>query len=339
MVKKLSQAELEIEALADVFNIATTHFEELSKKAKNIAFGIYSKAASSGDHSIAASSGYSSKAASSGYSSKAASSGDHSIAASSGVHSIAASSGDHSKAASSGNSSIAASSGVHSIAASSGNSSKAASSGYYSKAASSGNYSKAASSGDYSACTAVGYRAAVKGDKGNLIMASEYIKKDGVVMPIGGKADIIDGTKLKADCWYIVENNKWVHVDFTDNIFSRVISIRNGVKKVKTDDGVILFIVSDDRGNSAHGETIAKAQQDLIYKVVAKFEGVIPKSTTGKEWIGIYRGLTGACAVGVKMFVEQVGKNLDDTYTAEEIAELVKGHYGADKFAESIKGK
>ena len=283
MTTEKSQAELEIEALEDVFGISTAGFEDFYKKAKESA---------SGEHSKAASSGYFSTAASSGYSS---------------------------------------------TAASSGNSSKAASSGEYSTAASSGNSSTAASSGEYSGCTAIGYRAAVKGDIGNLLMASEYIIKDGKYIPVGGKADIVDDIKIKADCWYIVENGKWIQVDFTDNIFSRVISNKKGVKKVKTDNGQILFVVSDDKGNSAHGETIAKAHEDLIYKAVAKFEGEIPKSTTGKNWIGIYRGLTGACAIGVKMFVEQVGKSLDDIYTAKEIAALVKGQYGAEKFAENIK--
>ena len=165
-----NQAELEIEALQDVFGIATTGFEDYSKKAKESAEGDYSAAASSGNCSTAASSGDSSKAASSG------------------------------------------------------------------------DYSAAASSGYYSACTAVGYRAAVKGDKGNLIMASEYIKKDDELIPIGGKADIVDGKKIKAGSWYIVENAEWVEVDFTDGIFSRVISDKKGVKKVKTDNGDVLFI-------------------------------------------------------------------------------------------------
>ena len=94
--------------------------------------------------------------------------------------------------------------------------------------------------------------------------------------------------------------------------------------------------VSDDKQNSAHGKTIAEAHEDLIYKAVAKFDGEIPTSATGKEWVGIYRSITGACAAGVKNFVEQTGKSLDDTYTAKEIAKLVKGHYGAEKFAERI---
>ncbi len=168
-------------------------------------------------------------------------------------------------------------------------------------------------------------------------MTSEYVIKDGKYIPIGGKADIVDGKKLKAGCWYIVEKSKWVEVDFTDNIFSRVISTKAGVKKVKTDNGKILFVVHDENGNSAHGSTIKEAREDLIYKAVAKFDGAIPKKATGKEWIGIYRAVTGACGAGVRNFVETTGKSLDDTYTAKEIAKLVKGQYGAEKFAEKIK--
>jgi hypothetical protein len=370
MGKEKSQAELEIEALADVFNIATTGFYDFKKAAKESASsgnystaassGYSSTAASSGDFSKAASSGYSSTAASSGNYSKAASSGYSSTAASSGNYSTAASSGDSSKAASSGNSSTAASSGDFSKAASSGNSSKAASSGNYSKAASSGysstaassgdfskaassgdyskaassgNYSKAASSGDYSACAAVGLRAAVKGGRGNLLMASEYANIDGKYIPVGGKADLVDGKKLKPQQWYIVEGGEWVAVDFTDGIFSRLVSARGGVKKVKTDNGHVLYVVSDSNGNHAHGKTIAEARESLIYKNVAKFEGKLPAKATGKEWVGIYRAVTGACASGVKMFVEQSGKSLDDTYTVKQIIKLIEGKYGADKFA------
>ena len=274
MSKDKSQAEIEIEALADVFGIATTGFEDFYKKSKESAKGTNSTAASSGDYSTAASSG---------------------------------------------------------------NFSKAASSGDYSTAASSGNSSKAASSGNYSGCTAIGYRAAVKGELGNLLMASEYVIKDGKQIPVGGKADIVDGKTIKPGCWYIVESGKWVEVDFTDGVFSRVISNRAGVKKVKTENGKVLYVVSDDNGNSAHGETIAKAREDLIYKAVAKFDGKLPKKATGKEWVGIYRSVTGACAAGIKMFVEETGKSLNDTYTAKEIAKLVKGRYGSETFASKAK--
>ena len=266
MSKEKSEAELQIEALAEVFNIATTGFEEFSKEAKEIASGYSSKAASSGDYSTAASSGY------------------------------------------------------------------------YSKAASSGDYSKAASSGDSSACTAIGYRAAVKGDISNLLMASEYIKKDNKLIPIGGKADLVDGKKLKPQCWYIVENGEWVEVDFTDGIFARVLTNKRGVKKVKTDKGDILFVVSDVKGNSAHGKTIKEAREDLIYKNVAKFDGEIPQKAKGKEWIGLYRAVTGACAVGVKMFVEEIKADLEKIYTVKQVIKMTHGKYGAERFTEKATG-
>ena len=354
-----------IDGMADVFEIVGSGFDKFYKDAKEKSSGYCSKAASSGDsskaassgysstaassgyYSTAASSGYSSTAASSGYSSTAASSGNYSTAASSGNYSKAASSGDSSKAASSGNCSTAASSGNCSTAASSGNYSKAASSGYCSTAASSGNYStaassgncsKAASSGYYSGCTSIGYRAAVKGDLGNLLMASEYIIKNDECIPIGGKADLVDGKKLKPNRWYIVESGEWVEVDLSDNIFGRVLSNRSGVKKIKTDGGSILFVVSDENGNTAHGKTIKEARADLIYKNVAKFEGETPKSATGAEWVGIYRAVTGACAAGVRMFVESKNIDLTKSYKAKAVSKLVVGQYGADKFSEKVLG-
>ena len=360
-----SEADLQLDALAEVFNIATKGFESFYKQAtvnssgeysnaassgpdsKAASSGSYSKAASSGPDSKAASSGSYSKAASSGSDSKAASSGSYSKAASSGSFSIAASSGESSNAASSGFHSKAASSGSYSIAASSGESSNAASSGFHSKAASSGSYSIAASSGAYSnaassgahsACSALGYRAAVKGELGNLLMASEYIRKEGVLIPVGGKADLVDGKKLRPGCWYIVEGDEWVEVDFTDGIFSYVLSNKKGVRKVRTPEGTILFIVTDANGNSAHGETIAKAREDLVYKIVAKFDGKLPESATGKEWVGLYRAVTGACGAGVKQFIEGKNIDLEKNFTRMEVSKLVEGQFGEDEFKKRCEG-
>jgi len=276
MSKTKSQAELEIEALQDVFNISTSGFEAFYKEAKSKG----TEAASSGDYSKAASSGDSSKAASSG------------------------------------------------------NSSKAASSGNFSKAASSGNFSTASCAGENSGCSALGYRAAVSGELGNLIMASEYDQKG---KPLGGKADLIDGKKLKPNRWYIVEKSEWVEVDFTDGVFTYVLSNKKGVKKVKTENGDVLYIVTDENGNSAHGSTIKEAREDLIYKVINKGDVKIPKKATGKEWIGIYRAVTGACAAGVRNFVESKGVDLEKEFTPKQIAKLVEGQFGADKFADKLK--
>ena len=263
------------------------------------------------------------------------SSGYNSTAASSGNYSKAASSGNSSKAASSGNSSTAASSGSSSKAASSGYNSTAASSGYNSKAASSGSSSKAASSGYNSACSALGYRAAVKGSAGNLLMASEYITENGEYIPIGGKADIVDGKILKPDCWYIVESGEWVEVDFTDDMFHRIVSTRNNIKKLKNENGEIVYLVSDG-DKHAHGKTIKEARENLIYKIgdrdKSAYEHIkLSSKHTVPELIEMYRVITGACEYGVKDFVKSQ-ENLKKKYSLSEIIELTENCYGHDVF-------
>ena len=231
--------------------------------------------------------------------------------------------------------------GYSSKAASSGDHSTAASSGFCSKAASSGFCSKAQSTGEYAACTVLGYRAAVSGGIGNLIMASEYAQKDGKYIPIGGKADLVDGKKLKANHWYIVENGEWVNVDFTDGIFTRVISSKSGVKKVKDDNGNILYIVTDGEKH-AHGKTIAEARESLIYKLAdrdtSKYEGMKTTATVTKaEAIQMYRAITGACEGGVRSFVESNKDHDKDKYKISELIKLTKGQYGAEQFEQFFK--
>jgi len=334
--------DLFTQEIKDLMKLATTDFnkfyEETKKQSKSS--GDYSTAASSGDSSIAASSGDSSIAASSGDSSTAASSGYYSKTTSSGKYSKAASSGDSSKAASSGDYSIAASSGYYSTAASSGKYSKAASSGDYSTAASSGDYSIAASSGEYSACSALGYRSAVKGDLGNLIMASEYAWKDGELISVGGKADIVDGKKLKPNQWYIVENGEWAAADYTDGVFSFLISSRGGVKKVKTEIGEILFVVTDGE-YSAHGKTAKLAREALLFKTANRDTSAYKDMTmdtvkTPTEWAVAYHVITGACQAGCKNFLESNGK-LKPKYTLAEIIEKTKEAYGSERFIKFVE--
>lgn len=224
-------------------------------------------------------------------------------------------------------------SGNNGQSAVSGDRGQSAVSGDYGKSAVNGDRGQSVVSGHYGACSALGYRAAAKGDLGSLLLASEYIKKGPTYVPVGGRADLIDGKILKPNCWYIVEGGKWVEVDFTDGIFSYVLSQKGGVTKVRTDDGKILFIVRDSEGNAAHGATVKEARADLVYKRVAQFEGELPASATGEEWVGLYRAVTGACAAGVRSFVEEGKYDLSKTYTAQEIVRMTRGAYGADEFA------
>ena len=208
----------------------------------------------------------------------------------------------------------------------------AASSGKYSQAASSGNYSKASCDGDYAACSALGYRAAVKGDLGNLLMCSEYNED---FEPIGGKADLVDGKNLKPNRWYIVEAGKWVEADFTDGIFHRVIYTRGNVKKLKDDSGGIAYLVTDG-DKAAHGKTIKEARENLIYKTgsrdKSKYEGLkLTSKHSVPELIEMYRVITGACAYGVKSFIESQSE-VKKSYTIKEIIEITEGQYGHNEF-------
>ena len=176
------------------------------------------------------------------------------------------------------------------------------------------------------------------GDLGNLIMASEYkIDEKGYPILVGGLASIVDGQDIKSGEWYIVENGKWIWVDFTDSIFSYVIHKKGDVKKVRLENGDISYIVTDGHSNYAHGKTIKEAQEDLAYKVVAKFDGVLPESATVKDWIGIYRAVTGACSQGVKAFIATRDIDLNATLSAKEVAEITAGAFGHDKFSARVK--
>jgi len=142
-------------------------------------------------------------------------------------------------------------------------------------------------------------------------------------------------TKLKSSIEVKLNLRGW---SIADGVLSKVLSTKGSVSRVLiAGQKKQTYLIRDKEGNYAHGKTIAKAREDLIYKVVASFDGDLPEKATGKEWVGIYRAVTGACATGCKRFVNQVGKSLDDTYTVEEIARLVQGQYGAESFAEKLK--
>ena len=187
----------------------------------------------------------------------------------------------------------------------------------------------------------MGYRAAVKGDLGNLLMASEYICENKTYKPVGGKADIVDGKNLKPGCWYIVEGAKWVEVDLSDGVFSYVISTKGNVKKCRDDDGKTIYVITEG-GISAHGKIIKQARDDLAFKIMSKdvdqFKGmnILTKKTT-KEWGDIYRSITGACQYGVNEFIKNNAKK--NKYTLEEIIPLTEGHYGHEKFKQFFKGE
>jgi hypothetical protein len=169
-------------------------------------------------------------------------------------------------------------------------------------------------------------------------MCSEFDKQG---KPLGGLCAIVDGKKLKENSWYIVKDNKWVEVDFTDDVFSYVISNKGKVKKIKYESGDEGYVVTEG-GVSAHGKTIKEAREDLTFKLMSRnveqFKSMpLNTAKTAEEWALVYRAVTGACRQGTEQFMKS--RNLKDSYTLKEILKETKGAYGSDKFLEIVRGK
>ena len=177
-----------------------------------------------------------------------------------------------------------------------------------------------------------------KASKGGGIALSEYDDK-GKLLSVA--ASIIDGKKLLADEWYKLEGGKFVHVDISDNILSRVKSVKKVggaiVKTVVVNGEKKKSFIYISGGKSAHGETVAKAKADLRYKIsdrdTSKFkEWNVKEKRSLDDLIEAYRVITGACASGTKAFVE--GQKITaKKMSVEEVITATKGAYGNDAFA------
>ena len=120
------------------------------------------------------------------------------------------------------------------------------------------------------------------------------------------------------------------------------ISIRR-CQRSEFKDGKIIgkkFYVASKDGQDAHAKTIKAAIDDLAFKTgdrdVSEFENMPLKTVkTPKEWAFIYRQCTGACHLGIEMFMGS--KKLKNTYSLKEILRETKGQYGHDVFEKVIK--
>ena len=163
------------------------------------------KIGSSGDNAKIGSSGNYAQIGSSGYAAKIGSSGDAAQIGSSGNYAQIGSSGDDAKIGSSG---YAAKIG------SSGNYAQIGSSGNYAQIGSSGDDAKIKSEGKYSVICCAGNGSIAKGKVGSWITLSEwkFDKNEGCYIPVCVKTEKIDGVKIKADTFYVLENGEFVEV-------------------------------------------------------------------------------------------------------------------------------
>lgn len=130
-----------------------------------------------------------------------------------------------------------------------------------------------------------------------------------------------------------------------DNVLTRIISAKGNVAK-----GFILrrdlttkpcYIVKDNNGIYAHGNTLKEAEEALKAKYLKRmpieeriqlfkehFES--DKLYKGQEFYDWHHTLTGSCKMGRDSFCEEHGINLESEYTVKDFIELTENSYGGE---------
>ena len=150
---------------------------------------------------------------------------------------------------------------------------------------------------------------------------------------VGGYLDLSGLTASKTAPVYPL---RWPKHMLADGILVEVIGERGNVWRVRVVGKRDLSYVVSDGKNFAHGATLKEAKADLVYKVTDRkpeqYAGMkLTAKITFAEAIACYRCITGACAFGVKNFVETTGAKPVDV-TIREIIKKTQGHYGHERF-------
>jgi hypothetical protein len=168
-------------------------------------------------------------------------------------------------------------------------------------------------------------------------------------LTVGGSLDlrgtaISDTSKVNTNSPQFLswKNEKYIKVD---GIFAEVINKKFSVYKLKKfGSNNIFYCVTDGNGKYAHGETIKKAKEDLIYKISnsaskEEFNGLKMDAVLSFEkCIKLYRVVTGACAFGVRSFIESNSIE-NKSYSVAEILDKTKGQYGSQSLVNFLKIK
>ena len=179
--------------------------------AKNDNGGNYAKIGSSGDGARIGSSGDGAQIGSIGDGAQIGSSGNYAQIGSSGYGAKIGSSGNYAKIGSSGYGAKIGSSGNYAKIGSSGNYAQIGSSGDGAKIGSSGYCAKIDASGKDSIASAIGVNSIAKAALGCWIVLAEHDKWNGSYHPVKCvRAAQVDGTTIKPDTWYKLENGEFV---------------------------------------------------------------------------------------------------------------------------------
>ena len=144
-----------------------------------------------------------------GFYSAAQTHGDSSAAQTHGFYSAAQTYGSYSAAQTHGNSSAAQTHGSSSAAQTHGDSSAAQTHGSYSAAQTHGNYSAAQVDGKQSIAVSTGFKGKAKGALTCWLTLAEWAQINGDWQIKCVKSALVDGTVIKADCWYTLKGGEF----------------------------------------------------------------------------------------------------------------------------------
>jgi len=128
------------------------------------------------------------------------------------------------------------------------------------------------------------------------------------------------------------------HFILADGVFSEVVKKKGNIWYLKSvGKSECSYLVTDGNGKYAHGDSIKSAKEDLIYKISNRDKSVyksidIKVKNDFSDCIEMYRVITGACATGVRGFIESKGIK-KAKYSVLEIIQVTKGAYGSKEFA------
>ena len=169
----------------------------------------------------------------------------------------------------------------------------------------------------------------VRSDLFEVIMLKEGIKTQINPYNIPGYLAEVDGKMYPSG-----DVTQGEHI-IIDGILSKVISRKGNVLKViNHGEDEQTYIVADG-GKYAHGQTLKKARESLIYKLsnrdTSKFKDwELDREITFAEAVESYRAITGACEAGTRGFVERT--KLPKNLTVAKVIEITKGQYGNETY-------
>ena len=174
------------------------------------------KSKTTGTRAHAATTGDEAHAATTGNWAYAATTGNEAHAATTGYEAHAATTGDEAHAATTGTRARAATTGYEAHAATTGNWAHAATTGNWAHAATTGYEAHASVSGKESIASALGIEGKAKGALGCWIVCAEWEgKSDGWHIKCV-KAAAVDGERIKADTWYMLQDGEFMEANAED---------------------------------------------------------------------------------------------------------------------------